>query len=115
VYVPVETIAPGLHAPADASLSGSEKLRGPQSLAGGETYQVWHKTDTDGGLQGSILLIVKEKAVWLVDPGINGVHKKRPDGTEVPKFEAPKSDPHETTSSKVFLTVNCLGAWSFLE
>ena len=31
------------------------------------------------------------KAVWLVDPGINGVHTKRPDGTEVRKFDAPKA------------------------
>ncbi len=31
------------------------------------------------------------KAVWLVDPGINGVHNTRPDGTEVRKFDAPKA------------------------
>jgi uncharacterized oligopeptide transporter (OPT) family protein len=30
-------------------------------------------------------------AVWLVDPGINGTHKKRPDGTEVRKYDAPKA------------------------
>src|SRR5207249_3512631 len=30
-------------------------------------------------------------AVWLVDPGINGAHKTRPDGTEVRKFDAPKA------------------------
>jgi hypothetical protein len=30
-------------------------------------------------------------AVWLVDPGINGLHKTRPDGTEVRKFDAPKA------------------------
>jgi uncharacterized oligopeptide transporter (OPT) family protein len=31
------------------------------------------------------------EAVWLVDPGINGAHSKRPDGTEVRKFDAPKA------------------------
>jgi hypothetical protein len=30
-------------------------------------------------------------AVWLVDPGINGAFKTRPDGTEVWKFDAPKA------------------------
>jgi uncharacterized oligopeptide transporter (OPT) family protein len=29
--------------------------------------------------------------VWLVDPGINGTHSTRPDGTEVRKFDAPKA------------------------
>jgi uncharacterized oligopeptide transporter (OPT) family protein len=31
------------------------------------------------------------KAVWLADPGINGTHTTRPDGTEVRKFDAPKA------------------------
>src|SRR5205807_9776231 len=30
-------------------------------------------------------------AVWLVDPGINGTHSKRPDGSVVRKFQAPKA------------------------
>ncbi len=29
--------------------------------------------------------------VYLVDPGINGIHDARPDGTEVDKFDAPKA------------------------
>jgi len=29
--------------------------------------------------------------VYLVDPGINGTHTMRPDGTEVRKFDAPKA------------------------
>ncbi len=29
--------------------------------------------------------------VYLVDPGINGVHRTRPDGTQVNKFDAPKA------------------------
>jgi uncharacterized oligopeptide transporter (OPT) family protein len=31
------------------------------------------------------------KAVYLVDPGINGTVTKRPDGSEVRKFDAPKA------------------------
>src|SRR5205085_6409891 len=31
------------------------------------------------------------EAVWFVDPGINGAYNKRPDGTEVIKFAAPKA------------------------
>jgi hypothetical protein len=30
-------------------------------------------------------------AVWLVDPGINGTHTHRPDGSTVDKFNAPKA------------------------
>jgi len=30
-------------------------------------------------------------AVYLVDPGINGAHTIRPDGTSVHKFDAPKA------------------------
>ena len=29
--------------------------------------------------------------MWLVDPGINGTHTTRPDGSEVRKFDAPKA------------------------
>ena len=52
---------------------------------------MWHKTDDAGGPAGKYLLNDRGEAVWLVDPGINGVHSKRPDGTEVRKFEAPKA------------------------
>ena len=31
------------------------------------------------------------EAVYLVDPGINGTHKTRPDGSAVTKFDAPKA------------------------
>ena len=31
------------------------------------------------------------KAIYLVDPGINGTHKLRPDGSTVTKFDAPKA------------------------
>src|SRR5207245_2540477 len=31
------------------------------------------------------------RAVYLVDPGINGSHTTRPDGTQVRKYDAPKA------------------------
>jgi hypothetical protein len=91
VYVPVETIAPGLRAPANSSLLTSEKLRGPQSAPESEIYRVWQKTDAVGGPAGKYLVDSEGKAIWLVDPGINGLYKTRPDGTQVRKFEAPKA------------------------
>jgi hypothetical protein len=44
-----------------------------------------------GGPPGKYLVNDAGAAVWLVDPGINGTYKKRPDGTEVRKLEAPKA------------------------
>ena len=91
VYVPIRQIAPGLHAPADAALGPSEPLHGSQAAADASVYRVWQKTDERGGPPGKYLVDASGAAVWLVDPGINGNHKTRPDGTEVSKFLAPKA------------------------
>ena len=92
VYVPAATVAPGFKVDA-AKLVQSKKegLVGPQARDDHGTYFVWHKTDEAAGPAGKYLLNERGEAVWLVDPGINGVHSKRPDGTEVRKFEAPKA------------------------
>ncbi|HXO26832.1 MAG TPA: OPT/YSL family transporter [Thermoanaerobaculia bacterium] len=68
-----------------------EKLRGPQALQDGATYRVWQKTDDAGGAPGRYLVDAAGVAVYLVDPGINGTHPLRPDGTRVPKYDAPKA------------------------
>jgi putative OPT family oligopeptide transporter len=91
VYVPVEQVAPGLRAPADAKFAGVESLRGPQAAQDRQSYRVWQRTDPLGGPARKYLVDTSGAAVWLVDPGINGVHKARPDGTQVRKFEAPKA------------------------
>ena len=91
VYVPVEQVAPGLHAPEDAKFSGVEKIKGPQAGEARATYKVWQKTDTAGGPAGKYLVNDSGAALWLVDPGINGAYKTRPDGTQVRKFDAPKA------------------------
>src|SRR5262249_10890485 len=54
-------------------------------------YRVWQKTHELGGPAGKYLVDSSGAAVWLVDPGINGNYKTRPDGTEVAKFVAPKA------------------------
>ncbi|MFZ5496501.1 MAG: OPT family oligopeptide transporter [Verrucomicrobiota bacterium] len=91
VYVPVAEVAPaGLHV-APAGLQKREKLQGPQAQQDANTYYAWHKTDEAGAPAGKYLVNAQGDAVWLVDPGINGTHTRRPDGTSVQKFEAPKA------------------------
>jgi putative OPT family oligopeptide transporter len=89
VYVPVPPTTQ-LHAPPN-ELSGTEKLRGPQALSDNETYRVWQRTDPAGGAAERYLVNDAGIPVYLVDPGINGTHKVRPDGTSVMKFDAPKA------------------------
>jgi uncharacterized oligopeptide transporter (OPT) family protein len=90
VYVPASQVAPGLRTDA-SSLTKTEKLIGPQAKADSNTYLVWHKTDGTGGPPGRYLVDQNGAAVYLADPGINGTVTKRPDGTEVRKFDAPKA------------------------
>lgn len=90
VYVPIRDVAPRLK--TDASKLGErEVVAGPQAKDDSKSYRVWHKTDLQGGPSGKYLVDDQGSAVYLVDPGINGSHTKRPDGTEVRKFEAPKA------------------------
>jgi putative OPT family oligopeptide transporter len=91
VYVPVAEVAPGgLHVDP-RELTTSEKLKGPQAAGDAKTYLVWHKSDPSGGASEKYLVDARGDAVWLVDPGINGTHTHRPDGSSVPKFTAPKA------------------------
>jgi putative OPT family oligopeptide transporter len=90
VYVPVAQVAPGLHTEA-AKLTTREALGDPQAKDDPAVYRVWQKTDTLGGPAGKYLVNDRGEAVWLVDPGINGTHRTRPDGSVVDKFSAPKA------------------------
>jgi uncharacterized oligopeptide transporter (OPT) family protein len=90
VYVPAAQVAPGL-ATDPAKLEATAQLQGPQAANDANSYKVWHKTDTVGGPAGKYLVGADGKAVYLVDPGINGAHTKRPDGSEVKKYDAPKA------------------------
>ncbi len=91
VYVPVSEVAPaGLHVDV-ATLTSSEGLSGPQGRADPKTYHVWHRNDPSGGSAEKYLVDDAGNAVWFVDPGINGTHDRRPDGSTVEHFNAPKA------------------------
>jgi len=91
IYVPAVQAAPnGIKTDASV-LTLEERIIGPQAKDDTNTYKVWHKTDLDGGMPGKYLVDASGKAVWYVDPGINGHFSHRPDGTEVRKFDAPKA------------------------
>jgi putative OPT family oligopeptide transporter len=91
VYVPAAQVAPGLRVDPATLETDRQGLVGPQARDDRAAYRVWHKTDDAGGPAGKYFVNDRGEAVWLVDPGINGTHTKRPDGTEVRKFEAPKA------------------------
>lgn len=91
VYVPIKDLAPaGLHTDA-GRLTQHETLWGPQGRQDPNSYLVWQKLDNVGAPKGRYLVNRQGDAVWYVDPGINGTHDTRPDGTTVPKFSAPKA------------------------
>jgi putative OPT family oligopeptide transporter len=102
VYVPL-TASPAAHATSDmagptwrvpAAIVGrlpTDRLKGPQRSADARAYRVFQKTDDAGGPPGRYLVNGSGVPVYLVDPGINGSHRTRPDGTQVNKFAAPKA------------------------
>ncbi len=91
VYVPAAQVAPaGLHTDV-SQLKQHGALQGVQARGDTNSYFVWQKADTVGGPAGKYFVNDKGDAVWLVDPGINGTHDHRPDGTVVRKFSAPKA------------------------
>jgi len=89
VYVPVTATAE-LHAPSN-ELGLPEKLKGPQALSDQKTYRVWQRLDPTGAAAQRYLVTDDGTPAYLVDPGINGTHRVRPDGTSVQKFDAPKA------------------------
>ncbi|HEY2289432.1 MAG TPA: oligopeptide transporter, OPT family [Thermoanaerobaculia bacterium] len=77
--------------PATLATLRTEKLQGPQAKTDQATYHSWQKTDAVGGPAGRYLVNDAGVPVYLVDPGINGTHPLRPDGTKVTKYDAPKA------------------------
>ena len=90
VYVPAAQVAPSLTTDA-SKLTETAQLQGPQAEQDKATYRVWHKNDSVGAPAGKYLVDNAGKVVYLVDPGINGAYKQRPDGTAVTKYDAPKA------------------------
>jgi putative OPT family oligopeptide transporter len=93
VYVPVDQLSKSaLYAPADSPLDESAHLTGPQAASDRQAYRLWHKPDSQLAPSGHYLVDPgTRRAVWLVDPGINGAFDTRPDGSKVKKFDAPKA------------------------
>lgn len=102
VYVPVAgnpdfTFASSFQAnPADYLKDGNgqakrERLSGAQAGGDANDYFVFHKTTSENGPAGRYLVNNDGSPVYLADPGINGVYDKRPDGSSVQKFTAPKA------------------------
>jgi putative OPT family oligopeptide transporter len=89
VYVPIPATTE-LRAPAN-EIGKSEKLRGVQAASDPKTYRSWQRADADGGTAQRYLVNDQGVPVYLVDPGINGTHRVRPDGSGVQKFDAPKA------------------------
>lgn len=82
--------APDLRADP-AQLGGSEKLVGVQGSGDQNSYRVWQRPDPAGGPAQKFLVNDQGVATYLVDPGINGTQRHRPDGSAVTKFDAPKA------------------------
>ena len=91
IYVPIAQVAPAGLRTDPAKLTETAALQGPQAVSDSKSYRVWHKTDIQGAPAGKYLVDDSGAAVYLVDPGINGAFNKRPDGSEVRKYDAPKA------------------------
>ena len=89
VYVPVPANTE-LRAPAN-EIGKTAKLQGLQAASDPKTYRVWQRMDPEGGAAQRYLVNQHGVPVYLVDPGINGTHRVRPDGSAVQKFDAPKA------------------------
>ncbi|HEX8772034.1 MAG TPA: oligopeptide transporter, OPT family [Pyrinomonadaceae bacterium] len=75
-----------------SQLAETETLQGPQANTDKNSYRAVHKTDSAGGPAGKYLVDAQGVPVYFVDPGINGTHKIRPDGTTIDtKYDAPKA------------------------
>ena len=79
--------------PETAALSETkEGLTGSQATADAATYRSWHKAESDeSGPAGKYLIDDAGAPKYYVDPGINGTHETRPDGSSAQKFSAPKA------------------------
>jgi putative OPT family oligopeptide transporter len=81
--------------PADLRATGPlgppEKLHGPEASTDSNSYSTFHKIEETNGPPGKYLVDSQGVPVYYVDPGINGTHRIRPDGSSVTKYDAPKA------------------------
>lgn len=74
--------------PSRCEQSGGQPKRDQYA---GASYIVCHQTDTNVGTVGRYLVDDQGTPAYLVDPGINGVINKTPEGHSVVKYTAPKA------------------------
>lgn len=86
-----ENFPAGLVAPAAEISKEKEALKGVQAKTDSGSYGVWFRQDPQGGAATHFLVDAAGAPVYMVDPGINGTHRNRPDGSRVDKFDAPKA------------------------
>jgi hypothetical protein len=79
-----------LRAPAN-EIGKTAKVQGVQAASDSKRYHVWQRIDPEGGAAQRYLVNDQGIPVYLVDPGINGTHRVRSDGSAVQKFDAPKA------------------------
>lgn len=88
VYRVTQNFPAGLRANPDEITAKTEQ---PVGVQDDNEYRVWHRIDPATGFSNRYLVTNEGVPVYLADPGINGVHNRRADGTEVEKFSAPKA------------------------
>ncbi len=91
VYKMERNFPSDLRPPNDAELGAPEQIKGSQGVTDPQTYRAWQRTDPSGGPAQRYLVDAQGDVTYLVDPGINGIHATRPDGSAVMKFDAPKA------------------------
>ncbi|PYQ52166.1 MAG: oligopeptide transporter, OPT family [Acidobacteria bacterium] len=99
VYIPVHNIPAGFaagHASPNEHVDVSTlhaRERVPVQQAAGDTkdYYVWHRQDPGGGNAEKYLVEENGNLAYFVDPGINGIYNRLPNGERLTKFDAPKA------------------------
>lgn len=69
----------------------SEQAKGKFEGVDNNTYRVWQNTEPESGQVGKYLVDTQGKAVYFVDPGINGILKKDENGNDLDRYDAPKA------------------------
>jgi len=99
VYVPVQKPPAGFaagHADPNqridvSNLQNRERVFGVQGENDRNLYYVWYRADPSGGNSEKYLVDSSGRLAYFVDPGINGLYRRLPNGERLTKFDAPKA------------------------
>jgi putative OPT family oligopeptide transporter len=73
------------------NLGPPEQAKGGLVVPDNNSYATWHKIEEQNGPPGKYLVDAQGVPLYYVDPGINGTHRRAPDGSTVTKYDAPKA------------------------